>query len=126
MTVRYKAVSKAVFPARRILLYNLLENPADIVVFSGKPEIRLELKLEHRNISLIRLELDYRHFALISLIRQLELSSCPSLLTARANMNAFTIRTYFLSMMHLFKNKITNRVKLYNQVLKFVYFSMME
>ena len=60
-------------------MYNLLENAADKVVFSGKPEIRLELKLEHRNISQIRLELDYRHFALISLIRQLELSSCPSL-----------------------------------------------
>ena len=35
------------------------------VAFSRKPEIRLELKLEHRNISQIRLELDYRHFALI-------------------------------------------------------------
>ena len=30
----------------------------DKLAFSAKPEIRLELELEHRNISQIRLELD--------------------------------------------------------------------
>ena len=74
MTVRCKQCDGGlalVFPARGIFLYNLLENAADKVVFSGKPEIRLELKLEHRNISQIRLELDYRHFAINTLIRVL-------------------------------------------------------
>ena len=53
------------FEAAARELLGMTKTPLDKVAFLGKPEIRLELKLEHRSISQIRLELDYRHFALI-------------------------------------------------------------